>query len=129
MKDRKFLRSMAALLESVPAIGVMRKDVARRLRAIAESVPDDQDTSKMTKVYDPFVVEIVKTEALPKGVFIFTVPPPLEGMPPVLTGSAIAGDLHGNPQGVGWVHCHSDDFDAFERLALDIQSGKAKAKT
>jgi hypothetical protein len=123
MKDRKFLRSLAGLLESLPAMGHMRKDMGRRLRAIAETIPDEQDTSTQKERNDPSIVETIVTDALPKGVFVFAAPPPLDGMPPTITGSAVGGKMYGAPKGLGWVYTPKDDAEAFARLAMDIQDG------
>ena len=89
MTDRRFLRSMAALIESVPALGKTRKELAERFRRIADLLDKDQDTSEPGELGTRGTVETVITDGLPRGVIVFVAPPPSPNMAPLITGSAI----------------------------------------
>jgi hypothetical protein len=128
MKDRAMLRNLATLIETMPSIGSLRKRVANRLRAIAETIPEKQGEEEMTtvEIAEP---ELVVTDGLPSGVFVFVSPGPLEGSPPTVTGCFFQGQLYGSSSNPGWFFVPRANSQDVKNLAITLEKeGLSAAK-
>lgn len=124
MKDKLYLRNLAAKLESTPSLTMDGGASAKRLRAIADAIDEDQDTSSQEFTQEPvWQVSTVITKGLPEGIFIYTASPPILGAPPTIVSSCVRGKYYGMVERGEWLHLSPGDSPRLRTLLQGIQDG------
>ena len=124
MNDRNYLRNLAAKLESTPSLTMDGGASAKRLRAIADAIGEDQDTSAQDFTHDvEWTVRTVVTNGLPPGAFIYTASPAIVGAPPTIVGSCIGGRECGMVARAEWLHLSYEDSPKLRHMLKEIQDG------
>lgn len=120
MKDRAFLNNLATLIETIPSMGTLRRRLGSRIRGIARTIPASQEENEMTttEIAEP---ELIVTDGLPSGIFVFVSPGPLEGSPPTVTGCFFQGQLYGSASNPGWFFVPRANSKDVHNLAITLE--------
>lgn len=112
MKDRQFLDNLTAMLESSPSLNMDKSGVLTRLRAIRDTIPEDQDTSTQRFSNAPvWEVKTVVSTGIPPGIFVFTTGQPTPDAPPTIIGIIKDDKVYGVIERAHHIHVSSADRD------------------
>lgn len=128
MNDRNYLRNLAAKLESTPSLTMDGGASAKRLRAIADAIGEDQDTSTQEFTQDGvWEVRTVVTNGLPQGVFVFTTPPTSPDGPHTIVGSIRDNKVYGLIERAHYMHVSTPDSSPLMNKIAEMYHARSLA--
>lgn len=122
MNDKDRLYNLAAVTECTPSSRMDSARIAKWLRALASTLPDDQDTFGQEFTDGPiWEFKTVVSNALPSRVFIFTAAPPTPGSPPSIVGTIMGDKTYGAVERAHHMHVSSLDVQSLQAEIAKIQ--------
>ena len=128
MNDRNRLYNLAAKLECTPSLTMDGGAIAKWLRAVADSLPEGQDTYSQEFTNAPvWEVRTVVTNGLPQGVFVFTTPPTSPDGPPTIVGSIRDNKVYGLIERAHYMHVSTPDSSPLMNKIAEMYHARALA--